>query len=444
MREIILYCLIALTIPAIWRRPFLGLIIYLGANVLRPEMLFWGGTTGSRIFIFYYGLFVFAAYFNGYFVRFKEVKQKEIVLMLWMLSAIFLSILFSQYHVDRDYYFAFEIAKTIGICIFICMLAMDFKDIQRLQSALLVCFTLLGFWGILQQTQGNERLEGLGGNAWGDSNGVAAMYVLFLPVALTRAFNSENRRDRWISFGMATVMVILIICTKSRGGFLGLIVCLFCYGFYTRQTLRVVKIAVIIAICVAPFVTDSYIERLKTMETTDTENVESSARSRLILWQAGLMVFADNPLFGTGFMTYPEAKMKYEGKFLYLEDSFREAVFRKVNKKVTHSTYIQMLSDCGIAGGLPFILLIYGGIKTGFWARRRLRELPDNNQLLCVCGLCAGLTGFAVCMITIDMVLTIFMYVQLVCIGILSRMTEPNDHQDIFHETLSIGAERGK
>jgi O-antigen ligase len=162
---------------------------------------------------------------------------------------------------------------------------------------------------------------------------------------------------------------------------------------------------------------------LKTLEAvSDNENLEGSARSRFILWEAGLLVFSENPLLGTGFLTYPEAKMKFEENFSYLESDFRQWVFRKEEKKVTHNTYIQMLSDCGLIGAVPFFLLVAGGIGAGFRARRLLRESPQNSvQLLWLAGLSAGVTGLSVCIVTIDSVLLPFLYVQLVVVGILSR-----------------------
>jgi O-antigen ligase len=422
MRELILWALVALSIPAVMRRPFLGVMIYLGANIVRPEMLFWGGSSGSFVFSVYYALILVSCFFQGYFTRLNEVLHREYLLMLAMLAAIFLSALTTQYQVPEQYYYIIELTKAFGICALLYLSIRDFAEIIRLQQVLLGCLTFLGVWGIEQQMRGNDRLEGLGGNAWGDSNGVAAVFVLFLPVALAKAFSSEKRSEFWVSLGMASVMVALIVCTKSRGGLLGLITCLVSLGYYSRKSGKLAKATIILLLLVMPFATGAYLERMKTMQVSDSEDLEGSARSRLILWQAGLKVFVDNPLLGTGFLTYPQAKMKYEGSFDYLEEDFRNMVFRKENKKVTHNSYIQMLSDCGLIGATPYILLIGGGIVAGFRARRGLKESPQKSQqLLWLAGLSAGVTGFSVCIITIDSVLTAFLYFQLVIIGILFR-----------------------
>ena len=435
MRQIILWLFLTISIPYVLRRPLIGLMIYLGFNIVRPEMLFWGSSVGGHVFVIYYGLVVFSVLINGHLSQIGNIFRKEYFLMLWMITAIFLSIFFTQYHIQQDVFYAVEMAKTLGICAIIYMIVTDFSAMKRLQTVLLGCFTFLGLWGIDQQMRGNVRLEGLGGDAWGDSNGVAAVFALFLPVALARAFQSEKRRDMWISFAMTAVIAILIICTKSRGGFLGILAGLFSFGFFARKTTSVLKIAVVLTILVIPFASKFYLERLRTLEVpTDTENVESSARSRLILWRAGLMNFADNPIVGTGFLTYSDAKMKYAENFPELETSFKEWVFRWENKKVCHNTYIQMFSDCGLVGGIPFVLLIFTGIKAGFKARSKLKEQPQNKQTLWLSGLCAGFTGFAVCIITIDAVLIPFLLIQLTCIGILSRLPAVSDDLQPLNE----------
>lgn len=422
MRELILWAAVALSVPFVLRRPLLGVLIYLGATIVRPEMLFWGSQAGSFLFSIYYVLVFGACLWQGYLKDLGRALEREFLLMLWMIGAMYLSTLVGQFPVDHDIYFIIELAKVFGICALVYVLAQRVEELLLIEQVMLGCLTFLGLWGIQQQMLGNERLEGLGGNAWGDSNGIAAVYVLFLPVALSRVYVAGNRRNRLICLAVLAVMVALVICTKSRGGLLGLLVSFLCFGIFSRNALKVLKIVLLLGVLVLPFASDSFMDRMKTMEVNDSENMESSARSRLILWQAGLMIFAEHPILGTGFMTYPEAKMKFEDQFSYLEDGFRASVFRTSNKKVTHNTYIQMLSDCGLFGAVPFMLLVVLTIAKGWWARKRLK-VPrlDTDALYLLSGLCSGVAGFAVCIFTIDSVLSSFLYLQIVIIGILTR-----------------------
>lgn len=421
MREWVLLICVVISIPLVLKRPLLGMLIYLGATIVRPEMLFWGGRTGSYVFMVYYIAIFTGMFLRGDFGKIGQAVQRETLLMIWLLGAVFLSVVLAQYPVYFGYYFVFELLKIFGICVLLFLLVNEFEDFKRIQSVLLGCFAFMAVWGIDQHFRGNERLEGLGGRSWGDSNGVAAMFILFLPVALAKAFASETRKQYWLSLGIAALMVALVVCTQSRSGLIGLIVSLAVLAFFSRSTIKVAKIVAVLAVAAMPFATLQYIDRMNTM--AGGEDFKSSAIDRITLWKAGLHVFADNPLVGTGFLTFPEAKMQYEDRFQYLDDELRESIFRDDNKKVAHNTYIQLLSDCGLNGALPFVLLLGGGITLGLKARRMLRNSPVYSaELLWISGLCAGIAGFAVCILSIDAAMSIELYVQIVLATILYRI----------------------
>ena len=125
--------------------------------------------------------------------------------------------------------------------------------------------------------------------------------------------------------------------------------------------------------------------------------------------------------------------MKYEDQFLDLDEEFRDSIFRNENKKVTHNTYIQLLSDCGLLGAVPFMLLVGGGIFRGLQARRLLRVIPGKDaELICLSGISAGITGYAVCILSIDAVLDIQLYLQLVFASILyAKIREGTEKESI-------------
>ena len=422
MRELLLLALVVISVPLVLRRPLLGMIIYLGANIVRPEMLFWGGGSGSYIFMLYYALTLVGMYFQNDFRNINRIARREFMLLVWLLAAILVSVVLAQYPIFRGYYYVLEILKGFGICALLYILINDFEDIKTVQNVLLGCFFFLAIWGIDQHLRGNERLEGLGGGAWGDSNGVAAIFILFLPIALAKAFSSENRKELLISFGIVALMVAIVVCTKSRSGLIGLIIAMAMFAFYARKAAKLALVALVLVLIAVPFATEDYFNRMKTME--GPTGISDSARDRITLWKAGLMVFADNPLVGTGFLTYPIAKMKYEYRFEGLDTEFRKEIFRTEYKKVTHNTYIQLLSDCGLFGAVPFLLVIGSGILRGFTARRYLATATDKKtELLWLCGFSAGMAGYAVCILSIDAVYDMQLYFQFVLASILYGKT---------------------
>lgn len=434
MREILLLLLVVLSISWVFKRPILAMGIYLGANIVRPEMLFWGGGTGSYVFKLYFGLVIVTACFGGYLRNIGRINNRTFWLLVWLFIAVLVSTILSQYPVYRGYYYVVEIFKVLILCALLYMLIDEFSEIMMLQNILLGCFSFLGVWGIQQQLLGNERLEGLGGHSWPDSNGIAAVYVLFFPVALAKLFSSETRREFWTAVGIVVIMIALVVCTKSRGGLIGLVLSVVSYGIYSCNIQKIAVASLLMIVVAMPFVTDAYLERIENM--TSEESLDQSAKGRLILWELGLMVFADNPIVGSGFLTYPVAKMQYRSRMTDLDPVSYAATFRTTFKKVTHNTYIQMLSDCGLFGALPFFILVVGGIFSGIRTRRLQILYPEKRaQILWLCGLSAGLTGYAACIFFIDAILQPFIFFQLVFIGILSRMVTFNNQVDQLNDT---------
>lgn len=421
MRELVLALIVVASIPFILKRPWLGVVAYMGINIIRPEMFFQGGGQGNYVFKVYYALVIITALIGGHLYKVRHAINRQSLVMVWFLAGVWVSIVFMQYPAWRPDFYALELTKTVVLCALISMMVDKLEDLLKIQNVLLVCFALLAIWGIEQSLRGNERLEGLSG---ADSNGIAALYVMFIPVALAKLYTSVTRKQKVISAGIVALMVILVVLTQSRGGLLGLIVAVAAFGWYIRNLRKIALVGALGAVLVLSFAGKAYVDRMKTMEAvTGTQTLESSARSRLILWQLGLMIFADNPLYGTGFFTYPSAKLEYQDKFSDLEGEFKAQIFRDYQRKVTHNSYIQMLADCGLFGAIPFILLIAGGVLSGFRARRLLIRFPEKSaELKWLCGLCAGMSGFAVCIFFLDAVTEVFIYFQLTFIWIMLRL----------------------
>jgi hypothetical protein len=422
MRIAFFITLCLISIPLTIRRPSMGLAFYIGFNIVRPEMLFWSETSGNFIFRVIYGLILSVVLWKGYLSRTYLLANKQTLLMLMVLVGVMLSEVFSLYVGDLDGKYAIELAKNIGFCVLIVLIVSEIEDIVLLQQIILGCSTFLGIWGIVQNLQGNIRVEGLGGASWPDSNYVAAVYVLFLPLAIAQFMTAGKNNMRLLSFGMFTTMIILIVCTQSRAGTVGAAVSILTFGFFAKKigkTLVLATLITILAVCLAG---ERYVERMQTLR--DMENADASAQSRVTLWQAAAMVFADHPLIGTGFMTYPVAKMEYKDRFYDLDAAYTEEVFRRENMKVTHNTYLQMLSDCGLCGGGAFIALILSAVGIGFSSRNMHRYHDHAPNIYWLNGICAGICGFAVCILTLDMVTNIFIYVQITFAFLLKKTLE--------------------
>lgn len=417
MRFYAFWLFILSSIPFTLRDPSFGVLVYSCMNIVRPELLFWGGHAKSQnamqivVVAVLLGLF-----FNSGKIDFKKLYNRELILMLCVSIGVIVSLFFSEYELPRQNYYAQELFKITILCGLIILLVNSPEKIFKYEKYLLYSIIFLAIWGIDQHFKGNVRLEKLGGF---DSNGIAALFALFLPIAFSKVIEGTDTKDKIIGFFATASIALTIIFTQSRGGLLGLIVGIaFCF-FYSKKKKLILSTIFIVLIITTPFVSDQYSERMETM--TNRESLGGSATSRLHLWKAGLMIFADNPILGTGLLSFPLEKFNYIDRFEHLDPEYLEWLFRVQSPKVTHNTYIKYLADCGLVASLPFLLLLFFTLSANRKIRTKIPPALDENKKLIalLTGIECGIVGHCVSIMFIDANFMIFLYVQIaVCSAI--------------------------
>ncbi len=213
------------------------------------------------------------------------------------------------------------------------------------------------------------RYNGLMGYA--GVNGLAA-FVAGFGVLLLGLYNPKLPR-----FLKVCVPVVLLAClytvlfSFSRGAYLAFATGALFVGFAKRSIILVLTFASILVVCtVIPGVADR-VSGTYTQSGTSTEGtLDSSAQSRLLVWQDAIELIKTHPLLGTGFDTY-----RYMHRVGSLED--------------THNYYIKVWLEEGAVGLLLFLVLLEEMIRQGY---SLFRSSPD--RFLSSLGL-----GFAACMV---------------------------------------------
>ena len=425
MRSIVFWALIGILLPVIFRRPFWGLALYSAFNIIRPEMLFWGGTTAAKSMIIVIWVTIIGMIFNSPNFSIKAIMRRELLLIMWLYIALIVSIALSQYDVPSAYYYANEIFKLFVLCLLVTVLIDSPEKVTKYEKILLLCIVLLGIWGIEQYLRGNVRLEGLGGQAFGGSNGVAAMFVLFAPVAIRDFLDARNIKARIRGLVITMIIVLLITFTESRGGFVGLLTVFLMIILKFEHRTRNILVLMLIVAMVFPFITDRYTGRLSTMQSEET--LDYSAKSRVVLWKTGLMIFWDNPFFGSGFQSFPYEKMLYEEKFQDIEPGLREVTFNIKNPLVTHNTYIQVLSEAGLFAAIPYFLLIIGTFLKNRKIRRKYLVTANNKEMFALLSsIEAGIAGFCVCIFFINALGAVLLFVQIMVCSVIRDVISKN------------------
>lgn len=401
-------------------------------NILRPEMFFWGGHTGNILFNATIGstLLGFVTALAG--VRICPHSNlrhlfgcREFWLLLWIWLATVVTLLLTSYPLQpRSWYYSNELMKLFILGALTLALVVSKEHIYRFQHIVMTAVTFLSVWGIEQSLRGNERLEGLGGSAFGDSNGVAAFGVLYLPIALNMFLTVNKTKEKLLWLLSFVIIALLVILTKSRGGMLGLIAAVLYLLFRTRKKgilLLFAGLATLI-FTFSSLQTGDTFNRFEQLVTG--EELDYSGASRIVLWKAGLMIFKDHPLIGVGLLNFAEVKIPYRYEFSGSEDpALLDYSF--AGYKVGHGTFLaQIMPEGGLLLTIPYLWLIIQLFIRAYRMRKKSGHLSDLNLHDLLVGLQAGVVGNCVCILFINNLYMIFLPIQIVIGGQIIRQLE--------------------
>ncbi|MGA9883694.1 MAG: O-antigen ligase family protein [Candidatus Acidiferrales bacterium] len=191
------------------------------------------------------------------------------------------------------------------------------------------------------------------------------------------------RWEKWFCLSCLSVILLGFIFAASRGGFLGLSAALLFLIWHTRRRLRTFALVGLFLLPILLVPGQSAVSRLMRPDSSDQQSTEF----RLELWQASERAFLEHPLFGIG-MGHFHPQIEKNGQLVNLPFH------------VAHNTYIGIVTDLGLAGFVPFILVLLGSIRRSNTVARRTRAANTPEQRLLhqvALGIQAGLIGYMVC-----------------------------------------------
>ena len=262
------------------------------------------------------------------------------------------------------------------------------RTLRHLRWAVLIALGSVA-WGsvyvIGQWVHFHDTIPGFrtwGGLA-GDPNYYAVMVVLWTPLMIFWLMAKRPRWEKWFCFACLSVTVAGFIFAASRGGFLGLSVALLFLLWHTRRRIGTLAIIFLFMLPILLAPGQSAVTRLFHPDYSDDQSTEY----RLELWQASERSFFDHPLFGIG-MGHFHPSIESNGQIVDLPFH------------VAHNTYIGLVTDLGLAGFVPFILMLLASLRRSNAVAHRTRAAttPDGRLLHQVAvGFQAGLVGYITC-----------------------------------------------
>lgn len=272
-----------------------------------------------------------------------------------------------------------------SLVFFIFLLYLDTpRKIRRVLDFVVLMALFLAIEGIFQAKTGvglagqtlmpgyeEVRIRWIGD--WDGPNVLAVLFVAGFGFCLEYMLNGYSSIHRK-AFALISggVLFYAVYLTNSRGGYLALVFTVVVAGFKrTGLKLKYILPAVAVLFLVLQFAAPK--------RMSGQHSKEESARERLWLWEQGISMTMDKPLYGVG------------------KGNFKKQSYQNL---VAHNNYIQQAAEIGLVGFFVWLGIMYFSFKGVYMVLRQdaapALDEDDLQELRMVGGaLLTSLAGFA-------------------------------------------------
>jgi putative inorganic carbon (hco3(-)) transporter len=262
------------------------------------------------------------------------------------------------------------------------------KDFMLAARALVIGGSAIAIVAITNKLAGIGLVEGTRvtiardiGSVLGDPNDLSLVLLFPLGFAACLVAYPTGWLNKIIGMVGTALIIWAIVCTQSRGGFLGIIATFGVIGF------RVVKskglfIAVGCIMALALFAGMGISKRAS--GGAAEQGIDESAMGRIYAWQAAWKMAATKPLYGVGLNNFTDSYYAYTPHW----DGMNHAV---------HSTWFNVLAETGFPGFIAFVTMIVTCIRSSYKSMTSLNtaRAPPIVRAMSL-ALVAGLISFCV------------------------------------------------
>ncbi|QDT46422.1 O-Antigen ligase [Symmachiella dynata] len=229
------------------------------------------------------------------------------------------------------------------------------------------------------------RLEGVGAPGATQANELASLAVTIIPLA-GAFFMAGSRYQKFTAFLAAPFILNVILLCNSRGAFLSMIASGVAFAAFAPKAIRwrAFKLLCLGGVAVWLLLGDPEIVQRFMTSFTSSEELDSSASSRLQYWKAGIRMVSDYPLGAGGF----GFKRVHGPKYI------KEVNDQDFDGRSVHNGYINETCEWGIQGFLLKMLFVTTGLFVLRQTINHCTRQGRTNEALYGCGIAACMTAF--------------------------------------------------
>lgn len=335
-----------------WNLAFLGILGYLVVEYTRLPAMF------PVLIPLELGKVVIVASLLGWLlsprlrtVVSSEVRRIDVTLLLFLLAS-FLSCLFARYQDPAWGYFVGLLGSglvyfLIGRVVTSLWRIRVFVGVFLLLNLKMAEFVIRSYFGMRHSGVDPVQIAaGVGAGSTGffsNSNDFGAAMCVAWPLASLLLFSNLKKPYKAALLMISATMLAAIVLCSSRGTLVGAGAIVLAAIF--RQPRKLVASLMLASLVAGVLLIMPKAHMQRALSGVHYEQ-DLDAQSRLGFWRVGLKMFQAHPVLGVGVGNFPS---------MYREDY--ETTFDKGKVRAAHSLYIQALSELGVAGTLPAVLL---------------------------------------------------------------------------------------
>ena len=359
MRDILVTAIVFGVLPFIFKRPWIGIMLWCWLAYMNPHRQTWGFAYDMP-FAFICAIVTITAFLFS-----KEKKEmvwtRETVLLLMFVGWMFFTTFFSFY--PELAWIQWEKVWKIQLMVFLT--ALIIKERQHLHWMIWIIALSLGYYGvkggIFTIVHGGQfRVQGPAGTFFGGNNEMALVLAMLIP--LIRYLHLQATQQ-WVRWGLASAMVlsgVAAIGSQSRGGLLAMAAMGLFLWFKSRHKFVMTLYMVIAVAIIASVMPQAWYDRMNTIKTYQEDD---SALGRINAWHTAFNVAKDR-VTGGGYETFrPPTFRQYAPDPFMVHD--------------VHSVYFEVMGEHGFIGFGMFILL---AVFTWLRANQVIRECKKDPE----------------------------------------------------------------
>jgi len=376
MRDIPLLLGFLIMTPMILTRPYLGVLAWCWTALLVPNSYIYGLAAGIR-FNLWIALATIIAWPFAKKPRAIPLNTTSMLLGCLLIWAT-VSAVFAVSPDTSETWGEWErLAKTL----LLSLAVMAFIRTRiRIVGILFAIALSMGFHGTIEAgkfilTAGGHKIWGPGSSIIADNNSFALAIVMTLPVLAYLYLQFRHGLIRLILGGGMFSLLLVVIGTRSRGGFIGLVALAFWVFVTTRRKFAFLAAALPLAVLALALAPDTWYDRMRTIEDA---NQDSSFMGRVVAWKINTLAALEHPLTGAGLRATQDLAV-----WRHFSENFAALDMIPTNRPDTvmahaaHSIYFEVLGDMGFVGLGIYLLLLATAWRNASLAIAQSRSNPQ-------------------------------------------------------------------